>query len=149
MIDAERFWKHCMLLDDSADTCWVWVGALREDGLGRVFIGHRGEVRAHRVAYELRFGEPPPKGRELVRTCNHPQCVRHWILGRVHQKLTAEDRSMVRQSWLPCTILARKLGVKPGYIHRLRAGRTTETVIPYVGRTYARTDRKEGRRVPR
>ena len=92
MIDTQRFWSHCMELDDSPNTCWVWVGACRDsDGIGRYFVSRRREIRANHAAYELRFGEPVPCGRTLRKDCANPQCVRHWVLGGPARKLSPED----------------------------------------------------------
>jgi hypothetical protein len=75
----ERFKRKVMFLDDSDDSCWIWVGALRDDGRGRIKVnGH--EERAHRVAWELLNGRSLPRGKRLRQECGHPQCVRHWHL---------------------------------------------------------------------
>ena len=123
MIDATRFWRFCMLLDDSPDSCWIWTGAVNEvDATGRFWVTADKEIRAHRAAYELRYGEPPPKGYRLVKTCAHPQCVRHWKLGGPFRKVSVSDRSAFRPGYLSLSMVARKFGVTRRYAAKIRAG---------------------------
>jgi hypothetical protein len=83
MTFEQRFWKHVLLLDDSPESCWIWVGAIRDDGYGRFFMDSgRREIRAHWAAWELKTGNPVPEGWTLESTCGNPQCVRHWQIGR-------------------------------------------------------------------
>lgn len=129
MIDAARFWRHVMFLDDSRDTCWIWTGAQRDDGIGRFFVGARHEVRAHHAAYELRFDEPVPPGFRLVSECSEPNCVRHWRLDRPHRKLSDRDRENIRQSRLGPCALARIFHVHHRSILRVRAEPYLRTVL--------------------
>lgn len=122
-VDPSRFWKHCMLLDDSPNSCWIWTGGCRDDGMGRYFVSGRVEMRANHAAYELRFGEPVPPGRVLKKDCAHPQCVRHWILGGLYTKLRPEDVKLIRERTLSLSMLAKKFGVIRHYIASVRAGR--------------------------
>jgi hypothetical protein len=83
MTSLERFKQHVVFLDDSDDSCWIWTGALRDDGRGRTWVeGRENERRAHRVAWEFLNGQSLPRGMRLVPECSHPQCVRHWRLAR-------------------------------------------------------------------
>lgn len=57
--------------------CWVWKGSLRSTGYGQIGVYHEGIKPAHRVMYELCFGEVP---KELtidhlceVKTCCNPR----------------------------------------------------------------------------
>lgn len=128
MIDASRFWKHCMLLDDSPDACWIWVGALNDvDNTGRYFISRRKEIRAHHAAYELRFGELPPPGRRLRRDCNHPQCVRHWTLDEDYRRLSPREIQSIQahdRALGPLARVARAFGITLRHAARLRSRRT-------------------------
>lgn len=108
-----------MYLDDSPDSCWVWVGACTDDGRGVVKVKGR-HVSAHRLAWELIHGEPPPKDRRLSHVCSHPQCVRHWEVGDVIRKLSPEDRYAIGRSLLPIKVLARKYDVSPPLVRRIR-----------------------------
>lgn len=67
----ERFWKKV----NRSPTCWNWIGGRNEKGYGQFYhpeVGH--SVLAHRVSFELNFGEKP-KGLVLHK-CNNPACVR-------------------------------------------------------------------------
>ena len=53
--------------------CWLWTGAVDEDGYGRFF--YRGKNRhAHRVSYEL-HAAPITDGRFVCHTCDVRLCV--------------------------------------------------------------------------
>lgn len=82
MTFEQRFWKHVMLLDDSPESCWIWVGAIRDDGYGRFFISRFREIRAHWAGWQIRTGTTVPEGYTLESVCRNPQCVRHWQIGR-------------------------------------------------------------------
>lgn len=75
----ERFWKrvnkngpvpaHCPHLGP----CWLWAGS--GDGrYGSVSVNGR-VVKAHRVSFELQFGEIPA-GLMVLHHCDNPACVR-------------------------------------------------------------------------
>lgn len=68
---AVRFWAK---VDKSGD-CWLWTGALKENGYG-VIGGHERRSRyAHRVSYQLAFGAVPP-GLNVLHRCDNRRCVR-------------------------------------------------------------------------
>lgn len=71
----ERFWSKV----EKTPTCWLWHGATDTKGYGHVWVGRRGEdtwrqVRAHRLAYELKVG-PIPEGMTLDHLCRNRICV--------------------------------------------------------------------------
>ncbi|MBO2700796.1 HNH endonuclease [Shewanella algae] len=67
------------------DRCWSWSGYKDDKGYGllsnRNGSGHSPE-RAHRVSYELNFGEIPD-GLVVRHTCDNPECTNpeHLVLG--------------------------------------------------------------------
>lgn len=65
---SRRFWEHV----DKSSGCWVWTGAIDQDGYGRVRIGRRNR-KAHRVAYQLANG-PFPAHLIIRHTCDNPPC---------------------------------------------------------------------------
>lgn len=52
---ATRFWSH-VVRGPKADDCWLWTGAIADDGYGRFWLtddGRQRVVRPHRLALEL------------------------------------------------------------------------------------------------
>jgi hypothetical protein len=82
----ERFWA--MVDKAGAGDCWVWRGATAL-GYGRFHVGsrtaHRGEVKAHRFAYELVRGKIPA-GLALDHLCRNRACVNPAHLEPVTQR---------------------------------------------------------------
>lgn len=59
-------------------SCWIWVGALTQDGYPRMNFRYRGkhtQVYVHHVFYVLRTGEDVKRGIELDHKCQIPACV--------------------------------------------------------------------------
>lgn len=67
----ERFEKHYVPVPESG--CWLWVGAIQENGYGRFYIDGK-MVQAHRYAYEQKHGLIP-EGLELDHLCRVRLCV--------------------------------------------------------------------------
>lgn len=65
MIQPSIFWTRV----DKSGECWIWTGALTNNGYGR----HSGTV-AHRVSYELANG-PIPEGMTVDHACFRRSCV--------------------------------------------------------------------------
>lgn len=88
-VDArpDRFWAKVLKGPADAD-CWLWLGAVADDGYGRFFLrinGRETSVRPHRYAYENATGMRLTPGTVLRHVCNIPICVhpdpRHLITG--------------------------------------------------------------------
>jgi hypothetical protein len=80
MIEVDLHWLKSKIDVREADECWNWIGTLVK---GYGVIHKRGEhVLAHRLMYELCYGEAP--GKLFVRhLCGNPSCVNpsHLALG--------------------------------------------------------------------
>lgn len=78
----ERFWKHVGERPEIG--CWLWIGKRTHDGYGQIRLGggQGTHVMAHRVSWELHFGEIT-NGLLVLHRCDTPSCVRpdHLFLG--------------------------------------------------------------------
>lgn len=81
---VEFFWTKVRILAD-LDLCWEWQGYLKKDGYGYVMGDDGKNLLAHRVAYELSYGEMI-KGLLVCHKCDNPKCCNpnHLFLG-THQ----------------------------------------------------------------
>lgn len=77
---SERFWAK---VDRSGgpDACWPWTACRNERGYGYFWTGR--VAKAHRVAYELSSGLPPPAHLDVCHRCDNPRCCNqtHFFLG--------------------------------------------------------------------
>lgn len=66
-----RLWSK-VDVKKGADSCWEWQGSIRPDGYGAIKI--RGtSTRAHRVAWELMYGQPLGD-RLALHSCDNKKC---------------------------------------------------------------------------
>lgn len=69
----ERFWPKVL----KSDGCWLWTASLDSKGYGQIQIGTLASpktARAHRIAYELTYGEIP-EGLVVDHLCRTTRCV--------------------------------------------------------------------------
>lgn len=145
----ERFWKK--VNKSSPTECWLWMGAKHPDGYGQICKDGQ-SVHAHRIAWELTYGEIP-KGMSVLHRCDQPSCVNptHLFLGNqidnikdmcskkrdkhprgenhVGAKLTiiqvSEIRGALRNNYKGLVPqLAMKYGVSIGAIRGIKSNRT-------------------------
>jgi hypothetical protein len=69
--DIERFWSYVDTSD--ADACWEWRRGRSRAGYGAFYVGKTHHY-AHRLSWELAFGEIPP-GLSVCHHCDNPACV--------------------------------------------------------------------------
>jgi hypothetical protein len=121
-----RFWKKVEMIP--FHSCWEWAGSKRKDGYGQIALTKKSMLAAHRVSYQLHFGEIP-KNLCVCHICDNPSCVnpKHLFLGthadncedkvkkyRSRKKLTPDLVSKIREDYLLTPRhngLAKKYGV--------------------------------------
>lgn len=125
-----RFWGKV----DKTGECWLWKAGTNSKGYGR--FRHNGEARlAHRVAYELEYGDVPSL---LRHTCDNPACVNpdHLEPGTQADNLQdMADRGRGRKTHLPLNVVesvraatgtqrqvAEQFGVSQSTVGRIRRG---------------------------
>lgn len=76
--ETRRFWQYVVKGPGDRD-CWIWVGAIADDGYGRFWTQRNGRsrvLRPHRVAFALATGvdlRQVPVVEHFV--CDNPVCV--------------------------------------------------------------------------
>lgn len=101
--DVKRFWAK---VDKSGD-CWLWT-AFTLKGYGKFSLsrvdGVQKNLRAHRMSWELHFGEIP-EGLSVLHSCDTPGCVRpdHLFLG-THQD-NMDDKVLKNRQYIPTGVL--------------------------------------------
>jgi hypothetical protein len=143
------FWARVQV--GEMDECWPWRGPLTGKGYGTVWVScarSRGQkprrTAAHRRAYEFAKGIAPPPDRDVCHSCdNHPCCNPFHLFigtrldnmqdaaqkgrmarGEAHYaaKLSDAEVAAIRASDEMGTVLARRYGVWPSAISRIRNG---------------------------
>ncbi len=100
-----RFWSHVVRGPREVD-CWIWTGAIGDDGYGRFWVPPRLDqlkqrvLRPHRVAWALAEGESidlPPVVEHVV--CDNPICVRAdgTLLDHLEESTQAANLSRIAQ----------------------------------------------------
>lgn len=75
-----RFWSKV----DVTPGCWLWTPTRALiNGYGMFTVRAGVQRLAHRLSYELHYGEVPPKGMHVRHRCDEPLCVNpdHLLLG--------------------------------------------------------------------
>lgn len=104
---GSRFWSK--VDKRGPDECWLWTARHTTTGYGQ-FTVRRGVTRkAHRMAWELHHGEPPPADMHVCHTCDTPLCVnpRHLWLGTDAENM-ADMRAKGRMRGWPTTRAAQR-----------------------------------------
>lgn len=86
-----RFWSRVY---PTTSGCWIWTGAVGDDGYGRITWTREGSSRTcstHRFALHLAYGPVLPPGLVAAHGCDHPLCVR---VGADHVHLSTQVRNL-------------------------------------------------------
>ena len=85
--EEKRFWEK-VIKGPTENACWIWVGAIGDDGYGRFWTQTPGSgqrmLRAHRAAAEIIYGREEITGRLVTHLCDNPLCVRAELEGAGH-----------------------------------------------------------------
>lgn len=77
--EVARFWSHVVKGPGERD-CWIWVGAISDDGYGRFWTirhGKQSVYRPSRYAFQLAVGNVGRPGDVVEHLrCDNPICVR-------------------------------------------------------------------------
>ena len=78
MSDLDRFWTH-VVKGHAVDDCWIWTGAVGDDGYGRFWTAGDGvtqrTMRPQRFHYRELTGVDLPPSTMLLHSCDVPLCV--------------------------------------------------------------------------
>lgn len=69
---AVRFWSHVA----KSDGCWLWTGAPDFEGYGRIKVGPRRMIGAHRCSLQLAIGRELTTTERALHRCDVRLCVR-------------------------------------------------------------------------
>jgi len=94
---------HASYVKGEPDECWLWTrstaGGYSKGGYGQIkMTGERKQTYAHRVAYEIAYGEIPPH-KQVCHKCDNPLCVNsaHLFVGTSsdnHQDMKRKGRHL-------------------------------------------------------
>ena len=73
--EEKRFWKK-VIKGPTRNACWLWVGAIGDDGYGRFWTqaetGKQCMLRAHRAAAEIIYGHNAIAEKLVTHLCDNP-----------------------------------------------------------------------------
>lgn len=146
--DQDRFWSK---VDRSAgpDGCWPWTAGINTYGYGKFWLdGH--DVGAHRIAWELEHGDPPPPGVEIDHACHNGtgcelgcECPHRRCCNPRHMVVTDQRTNTLRGSGISAKNAAKThcehghpLSGANLYIHKTSGGRCCRTCSRAAQRRY-------------
>ncbi|WP_104056348.1 MULTISPECIES: hypothetical protein [unclassified Arthrobacter] len=96
--DLERFQSY-VLRGPREDSCWIWLGAVSDDGYGRFWVktpGGQKALSAHRFALSvINGGMEGIEGLESLHHCDVPMCVRATEDAQSHLILGTRSENMI------------------------------------------------------
>jgi len=89
---VKRFWG-AVVRSDNLDDCWHWARPCHSGGYGILGYGRHKLVFAHRLSWQLHYGQIPEK-LCVLHKCDNPPCCnpRHLFLGTHEDNALDRDR---------------------------------------------------------
>ena len=140
----KRFWDKVQ----KTDGCWQWIAGKFKQGYGSFYFKGR-HLKAHRVAWELSFGQIP-ESQKVCHSCDNPACMNpsHLFIGSQkdnirdmmakgrsstvgasqagennrNARLTKGEVLNIRNSILPSKVLAELYPVSLAQIYNIKNG---------------------------
>jgi hypothetical protein len=128
-----RFWakvdRDGPIHPDLGTACWLWTGLRDKDGYGKIGWNYKGNIRTHRLGWELQYGEAVPAGLQVCHKCDNPSCVRgdHLFIGTNRDNKADSVRKK-----------------RHGYGERNGRAKLTEEQVREIRQRYRPRDRKNG-----
>ena len=98
--EEKRFWEK-VIKGSGPSACWIWTGAIGDDGYGRFWTqaedGTQRMLRAHRAAAEIIYGLEEITGRLVTHLCDNPLCVRAELDGAGHLFIGTHAENMTER----------------------------------------------------
>ena len=98
---SERFFSH-VVKGEQPHHCWLWVGAIGDDGYGRFWVksddGSQRVYRAHRYAMTEHLSREIAPEEYVLHRCDNPLCVKVTGDGSSHLWLGTHALNMAERS---------------------------------------------------
>lgn len=97
----ERFFSY-MAKGEEPHHCWIWTGAIGDDGYGRFWVknddGTQRVYRAHRFAMTVLLNRDIAREEYVLHRCDNPLCVKATADESTHLRLGDHSVNMVERS---------------------------------------------------
>lgn len=100
--EEKRFWEK-VIKGPGPSACWIWTGAIGDDGYGRFWTqtpdGGQRMLRAHRAAAEIIYGPEEITEHLVTHLCDNPLCVRAELDGAGHLFIGTPAENMAEREY--------------------------------------------------
>jgi len=136
----KKFWHY--VVKGAINECWEWLGYKDKDGYGKIGT-RKTNIGAHRISWELHYGEIPT-GQMVLHKCNNSSCVNphhlylgdhlqnmqdrlnagHYLRNEDHPNTKFPDEIVrqIRKSNLTYQQLSQKYGISESQIGNIKRG---------------------------